>query len=160
MENEEREMVDIVTPIITFLNTCPFLKKSGFSVGELRFINSVSEENALVYQGTPQPTPHQDVYGNVWLDKQANFLILLSRRKDDNYKTIDISNFLYNMETWVEEENFTDPNIPRIGSDPQTERMWVDNGRWYSGTKDKNIDIYQLQLHIKYRKNYDAKVQE
>lgn len=156
MENNE-EMQDIITPLIEFLETNPYLTKAGFNVGELRFVNSVSEANALVYQGTPQPTPHVDVMGNVWLDKQGNFLILLSRKKDDDFKTTDISNFLFNTETWVEEQNFTNPNVPRIGDDSNMERMWVDNGRWYSGTKEKNIDIYQLQLHIKYRKHYDAK---
>lgn len=146
---------DIITPIIEFLETNPHLENAGFNVGELRFVNSVSEQNALVYTGTSQPTPKGDVLGNVWLDKQANFLILLSRRKSDDFQTKDISNFLFNTENWVEKQNFTNPEVPRIGDDPQAERMWVDNGRWYSGTKDKDIDIYQLQLHIRYRKIYN-----
>lgn len=150
------ESKDVVTPIIEFLETNPHLKNAGFSVGELRFVNSVSEQNALVYTGTTQPMPRTDVMGNVYLDKQANFLILLSRRKSDDYQSKDISNFLYNTENWVERQNFMNPDVPRIGDDPLEERLWVDNGRWYSGTKDKDIDIYQLQLHIKYRKIYNA----
>ncbi len=152
----EDEMKDIISDLIVFLAKCPYFKQVGFNVGEIRFINSISEANALQYTGTPQPTPHKDIYGNVWLDKQSNFLLLLSRRNSDDITSTTISNLLYNLETWVERENFLNPNIPRIGDDPLEERMWADNGRWFSRTEKDGIDIYQVQIHIKHRKYYNV----
>lgn len=149
------EMVDIISPIINFLESCPYFNQAGFQVGELRFVNSVSEAQALQYTGTPQPTPHKDIYGNVWLEKQANFMLFLSRRKDDKIKSTMISNLLYNLEVWVERQNFIG-SPPRIGDEPLNERIWADNGRWYSGSTDKSIDIYQVQVHIKYIKKYNV----
>jgi hypothetical protein len=150
-------MKDIVTPIISFFQDFPYFEEIGFNVGELRFVNSISEANALEYRGTPQPTPRYDILGNVYLEKQANFVLLLSRMKDDDIKSTTISNLLFNLEEWVEEQNFLGL-CPKLGDDPETERMWADNGRWYSGTEDEAIDIYQVQIHIKYLKKYETVV--
>ena len=142
--------IDFITPIIDFVKTCPFLKTED-KISSMAFNpEMILQGNTLAYTGTPKPIWAQDVLGDVFVTKQANFILYVRRFSKDEVSRKEIAKFLPNFEAWVEHENiFGTP--PKFGNKDYRERIWADNGMFLEVTENKDITDYMIQIHIDYQ---------
>lgn len=147
----------IIHPLTEFIERCPLFTAKEIEIGGFD-TDPGNEAEALSYTGTPKPVARADIHGNIFVTKQANFVLYLRRRINNSFNRQWVTELVYNFENWVEFENFSDNGEPpRIGDEPDNERIWADNGLFYAVDDEPSgaqWGVWQIQIHIEYQKHY------
>lgn len=151
---------DILTPIIEFIKSCPFLDDYNIDVSELsiqKLSQGVPESSAIDYIGSTQISDLKDINGVGYSERQANFNIWLARKSEYDFYRKEIAEFLFNFEQWVEhcQAYGLTPKISQEKSDWDLEVMTADNGIPFSNWEDNDSTLYMIQLHITYYNRYE-----
>lgn len=152
----EYQPIKFVNPLIEFMKKCPFLKDTDITA--TTFSPNAIDGSALAYSGTPRPIVQQMVDGSILISKQANFILYLRKPVMDEEFKIEVADTLYNIEAWVEFENYLG-NPPRFGYSGGKERIWADNGMYWQETKTPEIAEFMVQIHIEYQLRFQGKLQ-
>lgn len=154
------ETRDVITPIINFIKSCPFLDEYGIdldNIGVQKINGNESEESAISYTGSVQLTSRSDINGRGYSGRQANFNIWLLRKSGEDFYRKDVANFLWNFEQWVEycQANELTPKFSLDRSDKHEEVMFADNGDFFADWENMDSSLYMIQLHVIYFNRYE-----
>lgn len=151
---------DIITPILEFIKSCPFLADYNIDISNMgvqKIDSSGSDGSAIEYLGSIQVSDIDDIIGSYSSERQANFNVMLVRNSEHEFYRKEISEFLWNFEQWIEYCQFNGLT-PKISEDPDAQRrevMFADNGMFYSDWEENGSSLYIIQLHIKYFNIYE-----
>ncbi|MCL2775929.1 MAG: hypothetical protein FWD71_21670 [Oscillospiraceae bacterium] len=148
---------DIITPIIEFLKTCPFLEKYNIDMSEIdigKFKDKTKPSSMLEYTGSPQVQFQTDITGNARITRQANYQLYLLKRGNDNLYRKDITLFIDNFEQWIDYCQVRG-TTPKIGSKNFKEIMKAENGMFFDDIPTgeggfMQLNQYMIQLSILY----------
>lgn len=155
----EFEVRDIITPMVNFLKTCPFAEDFGVDVSEIYVQNFDEGEytgSSIEYAGSTLLSQSDDILGENYIQRQANFNIWLIVKDGQNFYRKDTANFLFNFEHWIEFSRFkgTFPKISMFEEDEESEMAFAANGSFYSKYGESDLSLYMIQLGIIYKNKY------
>lgn len=151
---------DIITPIVEFIKTCPFADDFDVSVDNLtvqNFDEGDYESSSIEYTGSVMTEDLEDINARAVVERQANFVLWLTKKDGVNFYRKETADFLYNFEQWIEYCQFN-KLTPKISNNEQyheEEFMFASNGTFFSKYNDMDLSLYAIQLHVVYYNDYD-----
>jgi hypothetical protein len=152
------EVKRIIKPVMEFIKTCPFAEEFhiDFSpMGTQKLLTMAPNGSTLDYVGSNMTSDTNDfVRINRETMRQANFQVWLLRKSNHEIYREEIADFLFNFEQWIE---FCQAHglTPKISDFPYEEVLWADNGVYFAEWDGEQTSLYQVQLHIGYKNEYD-----
>ena len=152
---------DIITPVIDFIKTCPFLEEYKIDVEDIGVQMIVADNSvgsALDYVGSVQLSSSKDLLSQGYSARQANFNLYLLRRSGERFLREEVAQFLWNFEQWVEHCQYhrITPKISEDKNDKIVEHMSANNGVFFSTFEGQESSIYAIQLQIIYYNKYQG----
>lgn len=153
------ETRDIITPLIDFIKTCPFLDDYNIDLSDIsvqKLGDDKPEGSAIDYVGSVQLSNYSDIVNKGYSVRQANFNLWLLRKSGYDFYRKEIAEFIWNFEQWIEycQHHGLTPKISVHPSDQQEEVMFADNGVFFSDWENQDSSLYMIQLHIIYYNRY------
>lgn len=153
----------IIKPMVEFILTYPsweyfeIKNPHGFApnidIGDFASGDTVAQL-ALDYVGSIVISNASDILMDQIITRQANFQLLLLQSSGDNVFRTDVTDFLYDFERWIDYKQAR-RETPILGDEPYDERMWADNGSFFSQWEGQAASVYMIQLHKIYKNYYD-----
>ena len=153
------EAIDVITPIIDFIKTCPFIDDYNIDLEDMsvqKLGGDEPEGSAIDYVGSVQLSSYSDIVNKGYSTRQANFNLWLLRKSGHDFYRKEIAEFIWNFEQWIEycQYNGLTPKFSADQSDKREEVMFADNGVFFSDWEDEDSSLYMIQLHIIYYNRY------
>ena len=150
---------DIITPIIEFIQTCPFLEDYNIDFsdpGIQKFKEGMPDNSAIDYVGSQLLSSSKDLINNGYSARQANFNIYFLRKSGYDFYRKEFADFAWNFEQWVEycQYNGLTPKISDNVSDQYEEMMFADNALFFGDWENHESSVYSIQLHVIYYNKY------
>lgn len=154
------ETKDIITPIIEFIQSCPFLDEYGIdfsSPGIQKFKDGMPDSSAIDYVGSTMLSNQSDINRKGYSARQANFNIYFLRKSGHDFYRKDFADFAWNFEQWIEHCQYyrLTPKISDDDSDKIIEQMFADNALFFGDWENQDSSVYAIQLHVIYYNRYE-----
>ena len=157
--SNEYEHRDIITPIIEFVKTCPFLEDYNIdldNIGIQKITGDDKDGSAIDYVGSVQLSSNKDLVNRGYSKRQANFNLWMKRKSGHDFYRKEAAEFLWNFEQWIEYSQFhcLTPKLSLDGSDKHEETMVANNGSFFSDWEKEGLSLYMVKLNIIYYNRY------
>jgi len=157
------ETRDIITPIVNFIKTCPFVEEFSIDLSEMeigQFMNMDKPSSMLEYTGSSIVSDESDINDNRIITRQGNFQLYLLKKSDNKVYQKNTTLFIDNFEQWIDYCQINDL-IPKISNIPfKGEKMTAQNGMFFDRVPTEDggfmeLNQYMIQLTKTYQIFYE-----
>ena len=153
------EVRDVITPMVDFIKTCPFAEEFGVDISDIHIQNLDEgdyEGSSIEYAGSSMLSQSEDVLGETYIERHANFNLWLVVKDGHNFRRKDTANFLFNFEHWIEFSRVMGlvPKLSMFEEDEESEMAFASNGSFYSKYGESDLSLYMIQIGILYKNKY------
>jgi len=153
---------EILEPLRDFLLTYPYttpVQSIAIDYGQVEKSDDAGEGNALTLVSRLRLRESKTVTGRVIETWRFNFALIIWRDTNDNELRREISEFIIQLISWVNDENrkrgrsYQNPALPTF-SDTEVESLNADGGGLVRILPADNRSEFRVALHIDFQKLY------
>lgn len=117
-----------------------------------RIDTELLEANPVAYAMTKEPTAEIESFLDGSQERTEYYMFRVRQSIQEEAKRISNDEFMENLETWIDEQNF-EGNLPNLGDKKYAEEVSVSSS-FYLFENDEENGVYTITIAIKYRKEF------
>lgn len=110
------------------------------------------QANPVAYAMAKEPTAEIESFIDGSQLRTEYYMFNVRQYVQEESKRISNDEFMENLETWIDEQNF-EGNLPNLGDKKHTEEVSVSSS-FYLFENDEENGVYTITIAIKYRKEF------
>lgn len=117
-----------------------------------RIDTELLEANPVAYAMAKEPTAEIESFLDGSQERTEYYMFRVRQSIQEEAKRISNDEFMENLETWIDEQNF-EGNLPNLGDKKYAEEVSVSSS-FYLFENDEENGVYTITIAIKYRKEF------